>query len=64
MNEVNKTLFIPLYGKAQVSQKGIILHDPTAERIWKNEAFPNTCFCPTGRPHSIYRFDIALFGTI
>lgn len=40
MNEVNKTLFIPLYGKAQVSQKGIILHDPTAERIWKNEAFP------------------------
>lgn len=40
MNEVNKTLYIPLYGKAQVSQKGIILHDPTAERIWKEEAFP------------------------
>ncbi len=40
MNEVNRTLFIPLYGKAKVSQQGIILHDPDAERIWKKEGFP------------------------
>ena len=40
MNEVNKTLFIPLYGKSQVSKKGIILHDPTAEKIWEEEGFP------------------------
>ena len=33
MNEVNKTLFIPLYGKAQVSRRGILLNDPTAEKI-------------------------------
>ena len=37
MNEVNKTLFIPLYGKSQVSKKDIILNDPTAEKIWKEE---------------------------
>ena len=40
MNEVNKTLFIPLYGKAWVSKRGIILKDPTAEKIWEAEAFP------------------------
>lgn len=40
MNEVNKTLFIPLYGKSQVSKKGIILNDPTAEKIWESESFP------------------------
>ena len=40
MNEVNKTLYIPLYGKSKVSQKGIILNDPLAEEIWKEEAFP------------------------
>lgn len=40
MNEVSRTLFIPLYGKTQVSEKGIILNDPMAERIWKAEAFP------------------------
>lgn len=40
MNEVNKTLFIPLYGKSQVSKQGIILNDPMAEKIWKAEAFP------------------------
>lgn len=40
MNEVNKTLFIPLYGKSQVSRKGIILSDPTAEKIWAREGFP------------------------
>ncbi len=40
MTEVNKTLFIPLYGKSQVSKKGLILHDPVAERIWEKEGFP------------------------
>lgn len=40
MNEVNKTLYIPLYGKAKVSQRRIILHDPIAERIWAAEGFP------------------------
>lgn len=40
MNEVNRTLFIPLYGKASVSKQGIILSDKTAERIWAAEAFP------------------------
>lgn len=40
MNEVNKTLYIPLYGKSAVSRKHIILHDPTAERIWDAEGFP------------------------
>ncbi len=40
MNEVNRTLFIPLYGKARVSKKNIILNDPFAEKIWEKEAFP------------------------
>ena len=40
MDEVNRTLFIPLYGKAQVSRQHIILNDPTAEQIWEKEAFP------------------------
>ena len=40
MNSVNKTLYIPLYGKAYVSRKGIILHDPKAEEIWAAEGFP------------------------
>lgn len=40
MNEVNKTLYIPLYGKAQISKKGIILKDSTAEEIWDKEGFP------------------------
>lgn len=40
MNDVNKTLYIPLYGKAQVSRRGIILHDPKAEEIWEREGFP------------------------
>ena len=40
MNEVSRTLFIPLYGKARVSRQQIILHDPAAERIWSAEAFP------------------------
>lgn len=42
MNEVNKTLFIPLYGKAKVSKKGMILQDPMAEQIWDKEAFQIT----------------------
>lgn len=40
MNEVNKTLYIPLYGKAQVSKKNIILSDKKAEEIWQKEQFP------------------------
>ena len=40
MNNVNKTLYIPLYGKACVSRKGIILRDPKAEEIWAAEGFP------------------------
>lgn len=39
MNNVNQTLYIPLYGKAYVSRKGIILHDPMAETIWEKEKF-------------------------
>lgn len=39
MNEVNKTLYIPLYGKSLVSRKGIILHDAKAEEIWAKEGF-------------------------
>ena len=34
MDNVNKTLYIPLYGKALVSRRGLILRDPDAERIW------------------------------
>lgn len=33
MNEVNKTLYIPLYGKALVSKKGIIIKDEMAQKI-------------------------------
>lgn len=40
MDPVNKTLYIPLYGKAYVSRKGIILHDPRAEKIWAEAGFP------------------------
>ncbi len=40
MNEINKTLYIPLYGKSQVSKKGIILQDEKAEQIWQCEQFP------------------------
>lgn len=39
MNEVNKTLYIPLYGKALVSRRGIILRDQKAEEIWDKEGF-------------------------
>ena len=39
MNGVNKTLYIPLYGKSYVSRKGIILNDKKAEEIWAAEGF-------------------------
>lgn len=39
MDGVNKTLYIPLYGKALVSRKGILLEDQWAERIWEKEGF-------------------------
>ena len=39
MNGVNKTLYIPLYGKACVSRKGLFLRDPMAEKIWGTEGF-------------------------
>lgn len=34
MNNVNKTLYIPLYGKAYVSRKNMILEDKKAEELW------------------------------
>lgn len=43
MNSVNKTLYIPLYGKALVSRRGILLDDPRAEEIWEKEGFPLKC---------------------
>ena len=39
MNGVNKTLYIPLYGKAYVSRKGLFLQDKKAEEIWAAEGF-------------------------
>lgn len=39
LDEVNKTLYIPLYGKSLVSKKGIILKDTKAEEIWEKEHF-------------------------
>lgn len=40
MDNVNKTLYIPLRGKAYVSKLGILLSDPEAEAIWATEGFP------------------------
>lgn len=40
MNDVNKTLYIPLYGKAYVSRKGLFLDDKKAEEIWQAGGFP------------------------
>lgn len=37
MDNVNSTLYIPLYGKAFVSKKGILLHDTKAEEIWDKQ---------------------------
>lgn len=39
MDHVNKTLYIPLYGKAYVSRKGLFLRDEKAEEIWEKEGF-------------------------
>jgi len=39
MNNVNKTLYIPLYGKSFVSKKGLFLDDKKAEEIWEKEGF-------------------------
>ncbi len=39
MNEVNKTLYIPLYGKAYVSERGLFISDKKAEEIWSHEGF-------------------------
>lgn len=39
MNNVNKTLYIPLYGKAYVSKRGLFLQDAKAEEIWQAEQF-------------------------
>ena len=39
MDGVNKTLYIPLYGKAYVSKKGLFLCDKKAEEIWQAEGF-------------------------
>jgi len=35
MNNVNKTLYIPLYGKALVSKRNIIISDKKAEMLWE-----------------------------
>ncbi len=40
MKNESKTLYIPLYGKALVSKKRIILQDKKAEEIWEKEKFP------------------------
>lgn len=39
MNDVNKTLYIPLYGKSYVSKRGLFIEDKKAEEIWKAEGF-------------------------
>ena len=39
MNNVNKTLYIPLYGKSYVSKRGLFLDDKRAEEIWAAEGF-------------------------
>lgn len=40
MTGVNKTLYIPLYGKALVSRRGLFIKDEDAERIWADASFP------------------------
>lgn len=40
MNGVNKTLYIPLYGKAYVSRMGLFFRDEAAEDIWNRQGFP------------------------
>ena len=40
MDQVSKTLYIPLYGKALVTKKGLILQDTKAVEIWDKAQFP------------------------
>ena len=40
MNNVNKTLYIPLFAKSFVSKKGLFIKDGYAEKIWDSEGFP------------------------
>ena len=40
MDPVYRTLYIPLYGKAYVSRRRLLLQDPKAEEIWEKEEFP------------------------
>ena len=40
MDHVSRTLYIPLYGKAWVSRRGLLLRDEKAEEIWAAEGFP------------------------
>ena len=40
MDSVNKTLYIPLYGKALVSRRGLFIKDESAEKIWDEVGFP------------------------
>ncbi len=39
MDAVNKTLYIPLYGKSCVSRSGLFIQDKMAEEIWNREGF-------------------------
>lgn len=40
MDSVNKTLYIPLRGKAYVSSRKLLISDPDAEATWAAEGFP------------------------
>ena len=40
MNEVNKTLYIPLYGKSFVTSLNCVLKDTKAREIWNQVQFP------------------------
>lgn len=40
MDSINKTGYIPLWGKAYVSRRGLLLQDEKAEQIWEAEGFP------------------------
>lgn len=39
MTNTNKTLYIPLFGKSFVSQRGLFVKDKKAEEIWEKEQF-------------------------
>ena len=39
MDGVNKTLYIPLFGKSYVSKRGLFIKDKMAEQIWDKEGF-------------------------